>query len=248
MRLLQWPVSYCREALGFLYPLCCPWCGCVLKDGVQTHLCENCQQKIAPLHANRCRRCSATVGPFVNTDNGCSHCSSDRLHFESVISLGNYDGELKKVCLRCKQVSLRPLVSACGSLLFEREKSTIESWKVDLVIPVPHHWTDRLRQQDPVANTLADELARIIGVPTDRHLLFKRKRTEKQQGKSATDRRRNLQGAFCVHPRARLSGLRVLLTDDVLTSGTTASRVTRVLVEAGVKTVFVAVLARTLLK
>ncbi|SFI27138.1 ComF family protein [Planctomicrobium piriforme] len=247
MLLRQWTGRLCRDAMDFLYPIGCLWCGQQLSraDGSAGDLCTKCRITIAPHLGNCCQRCSAAVGPYIKTDEGCVHCQRDRLHFERAISLGSYEGELRRACLRCKQPGQRPLTTALTMELCQREQNLLKDWQIDLVVPVPHHWTDRVRIADHAADAVSDQISRFLMVPVDRHILAKQKRTPKQHELTATQRRNNLRGAFQVNRSARLSGVRVLLTDDVLTTATTANRATRMLLDAGASSVHVAVLARS---
>ncbi|HWL07105.1 MAG TPA: double zinc ribbon domain-containing protein [Planctomicrobium sp.] len=245
----KWLTDQFQGGLDFIFPPACRWCDKIVgSDRRGAMLCDACQTAIAPRLENRCLRCSAPAGPYQKTDHGCPHCRPHPRLFEETVSLGQFHGELERLCYRCKRARSRPLAAACAQLLFEREQERLRSWNIDLIVPVPHFWIDRVWQENTVSNTLAEELSRFLMVSTDRHILFKLKWTQKQQGKTATVRRQNLKDAFRVHPKARLSGLRLLVTDDVLTSGTTANRVASVLLEAGAKSVSVAVLARTILK
>ena len=144
----------------------------------------------------------------------------------------------------------------------------------DLVVPVPLHWTRRLSRGYNQAALLARRVARARGIPVARRLLVKTRRTVDQAHLAAAARRANLRGSFEVRSRfpgrrprrgrrrgppggtggaaaaltRPLAGLRVLLVDDVLTTGATAEACARVLKSAGAAQVFVLAVARTPLR
>ena len=110
---------------------------------------------------------------------------------------------------------------------------------------MPPFWAARLFHRGNAAAVVAETLARRLGVPCRPEALAKRRLTPAQSSLPPTDRRRNLRAAF-IASRLLLNGRRVLLVDDVLTTGTTAHRCARALSEAGAASTAVAVVARGL--
>jgi predicted amidophosphoribosyltransferase len=113
---------------------------------------------------------------------------------------------------------------------------------IDLVIPVPQHWTRRVVAPQNAAESIARRLAARLNAPFRRHILVKTRRTPKQTSLAPSARRENLRG--CFHSLRPLHGRRVLLVDDVLTTGTTANRASRALLDVGAEAVWVAAPAR----
>lgn len=113
---------------------------------------------------------------------------------------------------------------------------------IDLVVPVPVQ-RKRLRQRSyNQALLLAREVARIRKLPVANDLLVKIRETESQQGLSAKERMKNLQGSFELHKD--ISKQRILLIDDVMTTGATVAACSRVLIKGGAAEVYVAVIGR----
>ncbi|MEW4527709.1 ComF family protein [Maioricimonas sp. JC845] len=240
-------------ARDFVYPPACAVCARPLS--AETHsrdrergrsLCGTCQLALAGPSGPACLKCGAPVGPNVRVEAGCIHCRDDRFAFASVAALGVYAGPLKSACLAAKESAGAALTSVLGDLLWERHQERIAGWDVDLAVPVPHHWTTRLWSGPLPPVVLAHSLGRRLKVPVAGHILRKVRRTPAQSSLPPSGRRANLRNAFRVASGVRMTGARILLTDDILTTGTTAHRIARLLRQAGAAEVNVAVIARGL--
>ncbi|MBW3541476.1 MAG: hypothetical protein KY476_14510 [Planctomycetes bacterium] len=249
MRITAGVRSLLRAGVETIYPSYCPRCGTnALQFATPTkglpRLCHPCAASLAPPVADFCRRCGAPVGPHLDTSGGCLHCCDDRFAFDTVIALGVYRNELRSACLRAKQPGSEILTAALATLLWERNSSTLQDGRFDAVVPVPRHWTDRLGRRHHSPGTLGRALARLLQIRFDGRVLRKVRRTPRQANLTVTERRANLRNAFRARRSKRLAGRRILLVDDVLTTGTTAHRTSRLLRQAGAASVSVAVLAR----
>lgn len=239
------PIRGFVRAFGqFIYPPACPWCR--EPTSVEEGLCAACRAELWPEAAEQCRRCAAPVGPHLGDQTDCFHCRGSSFRFESVARLGVYDDELRRVVLATKRRDTEPLIDACGELLWERSAERLQTFDVQVVIPVPQHWSRKIWQPHNAAEVLARLLGRKLKVPVLRRTLRKTRRTPRQSTLSPTQRRSNLRGAFSAKLPRKWREARVLLVDDVLTTGATAHESARALRDAGAKAVFVAVLARGL--
>lgn len=241
-----------RAALQFVFPSSCPLCHADVADHggdpqrhtVSPMLCGLCLGDVHKLRENRCRKCGMPIGPYLPSDKGCPKCDSQKFRFQQVIRLGLYDGTLRHACIRAKATTQFPLAAALANLLWLSEKIDLQAAQVDLVAPVPCHWTRRLLRPHHAAETIARVLAWRMKKPLHRTLLRKRRLTPDQSTLGATQRRLNLREAFVVQPRPQLyANKTVLLVDDILTTGSTANECARTLLRAGAKQVIVAVIA-----
>ena len=128
-----------------------------------------------------------------------------------------------------------------GALFVGKHRDTLVSWGISRVVPVPMHWVRRSLRGTSAADELSSRIAGLLGLPWSR-ALARRRATPMQNELPVADRPRNVEGAF--RGRRRLDGERILLVDDVLTTGATVSACCRALRAAGASTVDVAVVAR----
>lgn len=241
-------------ATGLAIPPRCAACGLEDRPSDSLHaalpgFCGSCRDAvIPPLPDNRCTRCAAPVGPFLDTAGGCRRCSRDRFQFETVIRLGVYDSPLGQMCSKAKRPGNEELAAALAELLWDREREAFLAAQPDLVIPIPPHWRDRFRSSPHAPETLGSVLARRLRCGLATHILKKVRRTAKQSGLPPSQRRTNLKGAFHVPRRffPDVEERRLLLVDDILTTGATADEAARALLKAGAASVVVAVVARGL--
>lgn len=161
--------------------------------------------------------------------------------FDAAYAFGSYEGTLRELIHLYKYSGIRTLAGPLGTMMasvLPREQ------RFDLIVPMPLHWLRRWRRGFNQSRLLADTLSRKTGIPVIE--AAKRLRsTPPQAGLSNSERRRNVTAAFGAKKRAKLVGRRILLIDDVLTTGATASACAAALKQAGAEHVSVLALART---
>jgi ComF family protein len=206
-------------------------------------VCSKCLLAPKPLVADFFCVCCRT--PFLNDapldEHGrCGLCRLGVNGFDLAYSFGAYEDELRKLIHLFKYHKIKSLAKPLGELLV---RSLPLDQNFDVVAPMPLHWLRQLGRGFNQADLLAAPLARRLNVPLAR-LLQRVKSTPNQAGLTHAKRRANVAGAFRVNSRADLRGKRVLLVDDVLTTGATAGAAAAVLKKAGAKHVTVLTLAR----
>jgi ComF family protein len=183
--------------------------------------------------------------PEPDADAGkCPHCRERRYRFESVRTLGLHEGLLRQCVHRCKHSFHEPLAAALGQLLAGRlqERSFVEM--PEAVAPVPMFWLQRLVRGANAPDTLARAIGKALSIPVLGDLLVCRRFLKHQSRLVPEERRRNVRGAFHISWRYKIAGARILLVDDVITTGATAQEASRTLRHAGATAVYVAALAR----
>lgn len=238
--ILQFP----KDLVDLLLP---PSCLCCQKplDQSQSFLCASCLPTLA-LIDHACLRCGAPLPKVVPETHGCLRCQGRSWSFTRAIAVGPYYGPLQKLVIAMKKLRHEATTLYFGRLLAARLIATGVAAEIDYIVPVPSHWWRRLIRKISTAEVLAEAVSRELNVPWTRHWVRRRRYTPKQGMMRAAERKANVQGAFVAHIPARLKGARVLLIDDVLTSGSTANEVSRALLQAGAKEVVVGAIARAL--
>ena len=233
-----------RGLVQVLYPGVCLFC----RKSLLPHERDFCPECLAQLTTDRhvsCPRCGSTVGPFTPVSDGCSRCRDERLHFEKVFRLGPYDGALREIILRMKHFTGESLADAMGEAWSLEIMSRIAQARVSVVVPVPLHWYRRWRRGYNQSESLARPLAAKLCLPFRTNVLRRIRNTPSQTQRGGSARRDNVRGAFVARRDPGIRGKTVLLVDDVLTTGSTASEAAKALQQAGAERVVVAVLAHS---
>jgi ComF family protein len=172
--------------------------------------------------------------------------------YERAVAYGSYDRELRDLIHLLKFQQVRPAAAVLGRLLAETIANLEQAMPVGriAVVPVPLHRRKQAQrgfnQAEMIARGALQQLARPKRFDLCTGVLLRERNTESQIGLTSHQRRKNLRGAFAVSDPTRIVKRDILLIDDVLTTGTTASECARVLLRAGAARVWVATAARTL--
>ena len=234
----------CAAFFWLVFPEGCRICGRELEDVSRVPVCPDCLNAPQPFEAEYF--CSACRTPFQNRfpldeQGRCALCRLGLRGFDAAYSFGAYEDVLRELIHLFKYGRVRSLARP----LSERLVSAIP-WdqRFDVIVPVPLHWRRRLARGFNQANLLAGAVARRYALPVS-SALKRRRRTDSQAGLSNAKRRANVSGAFAVRRPEQVRGRRVLLVDDVMTTGATASACAAALKRAGAAHVAVLTLART---
>lgn len=236
--------------LDWLYPPRCRHCREPI-DEDEDYFCPGCRGKIRLLSHPLCTRCGR---PFLDTageDHLCGSCLTRAPRFQMARAWACYPGEeseahpLREVVQRFKYGRKVSLGKPLGRLMAGGTSDCFQGRSLDTIIPVPLH-PKRLRWRGfNQAVILAREVARLWDLPVDPFVLLRSTETPPQTQLSEEERRKNMRGAFSLHPGRSVQGKRLLLVDDIYTSGATVNECSRTLIRAGAREVYVLTLART---
>jgi ComF family protein len=240
-RKLEWAA---RLVLDGLLPPRCPSCG-ALVHGPQ-RLCADCFGRLTFIGDPACLRCGL---PFeTNGEAGrlrlCATCLAHPPAFARARAALTYDEPARRLLLPFKHADRTELAGLLAMLMRRAGLSLLA--EADLLVPVPLHRHRLVQRRYNQSALLAGRLAALAARPWAADALRRSRATAPLGALSAAERRRAVAGAFTVTPSAlpRLRGQRILLIDDVLTSGATASACAEVLIAAGAASVDVLVVAR----
>jgi ComF family protein len=172
-------------------------------------------------------------------------CRNDRLKFDAALALGSYEGLLREWILRMKEDRSRLSSRVLGELAWEALGPALRQLNVDVAAAVPMPaWRRWQRGVNPPGD-MAERMARKLGVPAAPRMLRIRRNIPAQIELSRPGRFANVRGEMALRRGYSLQAAHVLLVDDILTTGATASEAARVLKQAGAARVTVFVLGRT---
>ena len=244
--MLRAGVELARHAVGLLYPSSCLVCDSPDREGfpVRHGLCTECRRAVVTDPYPTCPRCAQTVGPHSDTADGCGECRASGFPFDAAVRLGPYAGKLRDAVLRMKLLSGEGLADRLGQLLAHERATALRALGVEVVVPVPLHWWRRWTRGYNQSESLAREIARSLALEFGNRALRRVKFVTQHAQPTRAARLASMEGAFRAGRGARLTGRTVLLVDDVMTTGGTASAAARALRKAGAARVVLAVAAR----
>ncbi|MEN6520182.1 MAG: ComF family protein [Armatimonadota bacterium] len=226
-------------ALDLIYPPKCLVCG----EMQQKYFCDECLAGIAWIEPPVCSFCGKPID-----EKPCLECNEMDFAFDSARSVAAYDGTLKEAIHKFKYSGQRVLGPVLAALVVDHLRRRDQIRRVGCIIPVPIHPT-RLRYRGfNQSEILAEEIGRAFGLPVLVQVLNRTRPTRPQVNLRIDERHGNVEGAFEVGPGSarRISGMKVLLVDDVYTTGSTSDAAARALKDAGAAEVHVLTLARSL--
>lgn len=249
-----WPTAWAgcqawgRRMARLVFPPCCAACASDLPqdsdDSDTTWVCKDCLDRLQIGRLSRCPRCAAALPGAGEATGACQECESGKWRFDLALALGNYSGDLRSMVLRMKQSREEPLRRSMAEVFWRQFGETLTAWRPDVALPIPMHWTRRWARGVNCPEVLSGLLAKRLGASHAPAAARRHRRTLPQGGLTRTARRRNVRGAFSLGRGIDWRGARVLLVDDVLTTGSTCGELARILLRAGAEAVAVGVVAR----
>ena len=229
-----------------LFPPACAMCGTACESKLGAPLfCPACDTELALSGRPSCPRCALACSDSDLAAGNCYGCRGRKLLFAQARTIGPHQGALRSAVLRGKDARGEPLAFAVGQRVAEAIVASPFQPGPDLVASVPMHWLERLWRKTNPAATMARAVASRLGLPLASHLLACRRPLKRQALLSPAQRRRNVRGAFRVSRWPHVAGRKVLLVDDVMTTGATAHEASRALLAAGATAVYVATASRS---
>jgi ComF family protein len=232
-----------RGLLELCFPAVCVHCLLPLAEQ-ETEFCTPCRLPFTADTGPHCPRCAAALGPHEHIDQqGCARCHNLSYHFDEAVRLGPYEGALREAVLRLKNLSGELLAESLGRLLAEVRLQRLRDWSPSVIVPVPLHWWRRMQRKYNQAEAIAEGVAAVLRIPCEPRLVRRVRATRLQSTREPHQREENVRDAFALRPKINVQGQVVLLVDDVLTTGSTAGEVARVLRQGGAARVVVAAVA-----
>ncbi|SEM34569.1 comF family protein [Syntrophus gentianae] len=236
--------SFFKAIFDLLFPPRCLSCQNLLISGEEQGFCPDCQTRISFLFPPFCQICGSPLPAGVQSSNICHRCTVSAPPFEICRSVGRYDSVLMEAIHALKYQRKIPAGVVLGKILSAHVANLLPFGDYDRIIPVPLH-KKRLRKRGfNQSLILARAMARDFSLPLDFQSLKRRVHTDPQIGLGRKQRETNVREAFECVRRDQIANSRILLIDDVYTTGSTVRECSRVLLEGGAKSVAVATVAR----
>jgi ComF family protein len=241
------PQTILDSFLNLIFPDECFICAAPLARRRDCGICASCWGKAVALRIQSgiCSSCGLPMHGFEKESGGlCGSCILKPPPFAGARSFGYYTAELARLVQGLKFDGRRNLAGLLSPLLAE---AFYEGWSredVDLVVPVPLHPRRKRDRGYNQAEILARSLAHLIAVPFSNHALIRTRPTLPQVGLTDSERSENVRRAFRSANLPQISKRRILLIDDVMTTGATVASAARTLLEQGALRVSVLTVAR----
>ena len=231
-----------QAAVSLLYPATCAICREQVRAG--QYLCDGCEGKIVRIVRPFCETCSEPFEGSINSAFSCANCAHRTIYFDAAVAAYRGRGIVRDVIHEFKynrQIHLRHLLARWVRAALDDER--LRNYQFDVMAPVPLHSARQRERGFNQASLLANLVSKNTSIPC-RSLLKRIRYTTTQTALDRSERMENLHNAFRLRKNADMRGLRVLLIDDVLTTGSTLSECARVLKRAGATSVHAATAAR----
>ena len=241
-----------RELAGALasviFPALCRICGELLENASRIPLCRACLSALAPHTGPICHRCGRPIVSTVMSEGGaeplCGICRRGLYDFDFARSAGSYSTTVARAIVLLKYEEVVPLGRWFAKRLVEVARAYAKQCAADVVVPVPLH-PARLRERGyNQAELIARPLARDLGLPCRSYLLVRTRPRPDKLTLTLRERWTSVRGAYAIRRGRRVDNLRVLLVDDVLTTGATLDACSRALRRGGASYVAALTVAR----
>ncbi len=234
-----------------VFPSDCRLCNTPLLNISRVPVCDDCIAAIHPLRASLCVLCGERLAPaqLLMGDGQCVNCRQFPPEFDRAVSFAEYEGELRGLIHLLKYQGMRPVAPLLGEMLAQAIAEVLPAAKdsAPILVPVPLHSSKRRERGFNQAESIARAGVKLLPHPLQiaSNTLVRRRPTQSQVGLTREQRMENMRGAFRVVDPERVRGRKVIVVDDVMTTGTTLSECARTLKRAGASQVWAATVART---
>lgn len=235
-----------KAALGLVYPETCQLCSAERATADGGFVGAKCWSQVRFIRAPFCARCGLPFAGDLTTEFHCTNCEELELHFTSARSAVVAKTVVLEAIHRFKYSNALWFENFLADLLVRAAAPALRGQGWDCLMPVPLHPLKLREREFNQAEVLAGHLSRATGIPLNRNSLRRVNPTATQTLLSRDQRAANMKGAFVGPARKALAGRRIVLVDDVFTTGATTNACAQALVRAGAAEVGVWTVARGL--
>jgi len=236
--------SWANAALAFVYPECCQLCGHERATPAQGFVCADCRAKVQFIEPPFCECCGHPFQGALSTKFECANCRETNLHFRFARSAVAARDEALEAIHQFKYNRALWLEPFLAALLITKAKPELTKENWNWLVPIPLHTSKQRQREFNQAGRLALRLSAATEIPLNTRLIRRVLATRTQTLLTREERRANMRNAFAMRSSERLNGERIVLVDNVFTTGATANDCARALRQAGAADVCVWTVAR----
>lgn len=218
--------------LDMLYPRRCPVCHDIAVPG-GSRICNVCREKLKPITGPRCFQCSKPLKR--EEQEYCKDCRKTRL-FDQGIGIFPYGSVLQESLFKLKYGKRQEYGSFYGQIAAVYSREIIRNWGVEIIIPIPLHRKRMEKRGYNQAELIAEALGKTLCIPVDSRLMKRKVNTRPQKELDYRERKQNMKNAFFLKGENRYR--RILLVDDIYTTGSTIEAAAELLKRNGAENVF----------
>lgn len=222
------------KLLDMIYPRRCPACDGIVPSG-DGLICRGCVKRLPYIKEPYCMKCGKELRH--EEEEYCEDCRKREHVYTAGRALFSYNEVMQRSVSAFKYKGRQEYAVFYGSEMAKHFKQQLKRWGAQVLIPVPVH-KSRYRQRGyNQAALLAKSLSRYTGIPVDEGMLVRSKKTAAQKTLNNKERRKNLQGAFQLAKNV-VQYKKIVLVDDIYTTGSTADACAGVLIQGGAEHVY----------
>lgn len=236
--------QWVEHAIGLVYPRNCLFCSTALAEQERGVICAACLTTVRRIEPPFCQQCAAPFAGAITDTFVCGYCKDLRFAFTRAVCGCRAEGIVRESIHRFKYNREMYLGPHLAEWLIEAAQQWIDWQTVDAIVPVPLHPRKKREREFNQSEYLAAALSRHFDRPALVGQLRRVKDTVTQTALDAGQRDRNLRNAFAARRMDAFSGKRLVLVDDVFTTGATLNSCARILCRAGASSVIALAVAR----
>lgn len=227
-----------NKILDVIYPRHCPVCHDIVKKKNWISfpkICEDCRRELSYVCEPKCKKC----GKEAETEETeyCTDCKKHIHNYDTGVAVWNYRGKIKESVYQFKYANKREYADFYIEELLKYYREEILKWHADAIIPIPLHKIKQRKRGFNQAEVLGKKISRELEIPIKTKVLIRNRKTLPQKELSYIERRKNLKNAFKIGKNS-VELKKVILIDDIYTTGSTIDEASKILKAAGVKKIY----------
>ncbi len=219
----------------FIFPARCRWCGETFDPSQGYYICERCWNEKGSINRPYCEICGHPLNPEANLPDKiylCKYCP-EKINFRKARSIADYDSVVGEAIRLLKYHGKVVMAKRLAELMVDALPNLFLIEDYDLIIPVPIHKKRYIKRGYNQVEVIGRIFSQKVGIPLESQSLMKIKDTPSQTVIGISDRIDNVRGSFGVVDTTKLKGKRILLIDDIMTTGATVNECSKVLTNKG---------------